>query len=116
MPELGCYSKEISLAKLDGRTRQARLLKQVRQKLINQCGGPYRLTAGQRTLIERCAMLQLKCAMLDKKLLDGTFTPYDNLTYLAWTNSLARSLVKLGLEPAIWNGKTLDLKDIDDAA
>jgi hypothetical protein len=96
MSKLGAYSKEIVLARPDGRSREARLLKQVRQQLTRQLGG--RLTPAQTALIERAAMLQLRCAVLDGKVFAGTFSEYDAKTYLAFSNSLTRTLKALGLE------------------
>lgn len=95
---LGVYSCNTTLASLDKRGREARLLRQVRTDLINHIGG--NPSPVQRMLIERCAMLQLRVAMLDGRVLDGTFTEYDAKTYLAFSYSLRRSLVALGLEPA----------------
>lgn len=100
MPKLGPYAKEIVLARPDGRTREARLLKQVREKLTAELGGAGRLSAGQRALVERAAYLQLRCAVLDQRIIDGSFTDFDSKTYLAWANSLRRALVDLGLKPA----------------
>jgi hypothetical protein len=54
----------------------------------------------QERLIERCAWLQLKLSMLDRRLVedDGRgFTQQDNNSYLAWSNSLARTLALLGV-------------------
>jgi hypothetical protein len=99
MGALGAYSKEIVLARPDGRTKEARLLRQVREALIRHLGGT--VTPPQRAMIERCAMLQLRCAALDRKILDGSFTEYDAKTYLAFSNSLTRALkALLGAQPA----------------
>jgi hypothetical protein len=100
MPKLGAYSKEIVLARPDGRSREARLLQQMRRALIEHLGGEARLSAPQRAMVERAAMLQLRVAVLDGKILDGTFSEYDAKTYLAFSNSLARTLDRLGLAPA----------------
>src|SRR5260370_12916026 len=100
MPALGAYAKEIVLARPDKRTREGRCLLQARRALIEHFGGEANLTNPQRALIERCAMLQLRCAVLDRKILDGTFSEYDAKTYLAFSNSLRRSLEALGLGPA----------------
>ena len=100
MPKLGVYSKEIVLARPDGRTREARLLKQMRAALFAHLGGEARLTPPRRALVERAAMLQLRLATLDAKILDGGFTDHDSRAYLAWNNSLVRLLGQLGLEPA----------------
>jgi hypothetical protein len=93
MPRLGPYSKEIKLAQPDMRTREGRLLKQIRAKLTEQVGGSP--SYGQQALIERLAWLQLRCAALDQRILDGSFTEYDSKTYLAWCSTLARLMARL---------------------
>jgi hypothetical protein len=99
MPKLGAYSKEIVLARPDGRSREARLLKQMRASLFQHLGGEDRLSPPQRVLVERAAMLQLRVATLDEKVLGGTFSEYDAKTYLAFSNSLTRTMTALGLDP-----------------
>jgi hypothetical protein len=113
MQALGAYAKEIVLAKPDKRTREGRLLKQVREKLTEQLGG--RLTPAQRALIERAAYPQLRCAMLDKRIIAGEFTDFDSKQYLAWANALRRALKDLGLNAAAPAQPTLTdvLADLD---
>jgi hypothetical protein len=96
MPKYGAYSRDIILARPDGRSRQGRLLRQMRHALFRHLGGEERLTPPQRMLVERAAMLQLRVAALDEKILDGTFSEYDAKTYLAFSNSLTRTLNALG--------------------
>jgi hypothetical protein len=98
MPKLGPYARDIVLARPDGRTREARLLKQVRQELTKHLGG--KLTAPQRALVERVAYLQLRCAVLDRRIIDGSFSDFDSKQYLAFSNSLRRALSSLGLDAA----------------
>ena len=98
MPQLGPYSKEIVLAKPDMRTREGRLLRQMRSELARHLGG--RLTATQTVLVERAAMFHLRCAMLDAKILDDTFSEHDAKPYVAFSNSLTRTLAALGMQPA----------------
>jgi hypothetical protein len=105
VPKYGAYSKDIVLARPDGRSRQGRLLHQMREALTAHLGGS--LSAPQRAMVERAAMLQLRCATLDQKIIDGTFTEYDAKTYLAWSNSLTRTLTALGLKPAAAKPPTL---------
>jgi hypothetical protein len=71
MPKLGPYSKEIRLAKPDMRTREGRLLKQMRTTIAAQLGGEP--TTMQIALIERAAWLQLRCAVLDQRIIDGNY-------------------------------------------
>ena len=104
MPQLGAYSREIVLARPDMRSRAGRLLKQMREELTRHLGG--NLTAPQRALVERAAMLQLRCAVLDQRIVDGSFTDSDGKTYLAFSNSLRRCLEGLGLQPTA--GKPAD--------
>ena len=77
----------------------------MRQELIAHMGGT--VTPPQRAMIERAAMLQLRCAALDRKVLDGTFSEYDAKTYLAFSNSLTRTLKALGVQPTAAKPPTL---------
>ncbi|HVC52761.1 MAG TPA: hypothetical protein VND87_12125 [Stellaceae bacterium] len=96
---IGPYSRPHRLAMLDGRTREARLLQETRDALIEHVGGSP--SATQRALIERAAWLQLRVAQLDVRIAEGaTFSDHDSRTYLAWSNSLGRTLAALGLKPA----------------
>ena len=97
MSKLGAYSKEIRLAQPDGRTREGRLLRQVRSKLTEELGG--KPTWLQVAMIDRAAMLQLRCAALDRRIVNGEFTDYDAKSYLAFTNSLRLILKALGVTP-----------------
>jgi hypothetical protein len=99
MPKYGAYSKDIVLARPSGRTKEGRLLRQIRSALFSHFGGESKLTPPQRMLVERACMLQLRVATLDRKIRDGTFSEYDSKTYLAFSNSLARTLKTLGVEP-----------------
>lgn len=124
MPKLGAYSKEIILARPDGRTKEARLLRQMRAALVAHLGGEAHLSAPQRVLIERCAMLQLRVAAFDAKIVDGTFSEYDSKVFLAFSNSLTRTLAALGVQPAaaakpmdaIEYGRLLDARRAEEAA
>ena len=96
----GAYDKAVLLAKPDGRTCEAKLLRESRAALFDHLGGENRLTAPQRMLVERASMLQLRLAVLDRKILDRTFTEYDSKVYTACGNSLTRTLIALGIKGA----------------
>jgi hypothetical protein len=97
--EIGPYSGPLTLAKLDGRTREAALMRRVRAELTAHCGG--NPNAVQRALIERAAILSLRVAQLDAKIVAGeALTLHDSNFALAWNNALRRTLAALGLEPA----------------
>jgi hypothetical protein len=101
LPKYGPYAREIVLAKVDGRSREGRLLTQVRRALIEQLGGEAKLTPAQRLLVDRVAHLQLRVAKLDARLIDGSYTSYDNSTHAAFSNALRRTLLALNLETPI---------------
>jgi hypothetical protein len=74
-------------------------MRQVREDLTDHVGG--KPNAAQKMMIERATILSLRVAMLDQKIVDGAIlTTMDNNQYLAWSNSLTRTLRELGLQPA----------------
>jgi hypothetical protein len=92
---IGPYSHPVSLAKLDGRTREATFLGRVRAELTEHVGKP---SVVQRMLINRAAVLSLRLAMLDQKIIrDQALTEHDNNHIVAWQNALTRILVALGV-------------------
>jgi hypothetical protein len=99
MPQLGPYSRTAILSKLDGRTREARLMRGTRSALIAHVGG--KPSVVQQTLIERACQLQIRIAMMDRDFAaGGGQTEHDSRTYLAWSNSLTRTLRELGVDGA----------------
>lgn len=105
MPYAGPYSRPESLAKINGSTREARILKGVRADLTAHVGG--KPSATQRVLIDRAAMLTLRIAMMDAKSGDGTLSERDSREYLAWTNTLTRLMRQLGMQGAAERPKSL---------
>jgi hypothetical protein len=74
-------------------------MRQVRQDLTQHVGG--KPSAVQRAMIERAVWLSLRLAQLDRKIADSkNFTEIDSNCYLAWNNSLVRTLARLGIEPS----------------
>ena len=71
----------------------------VRADLTAHVGG--KPSATQQMLIERAAQLTLQVAQLDAKIATpGGLTERDHRAYLAWSNSLVRTLRTLGLAAA----------------
>jgi hypothetical protein len=90
---------------LDGRQKELRFLKAYRAELVAHVGAP---TPIQWQLIERAAILALRCRMMDRRLLedDGSaFTGNDSTQLCAWSNALSRTLVLLDLSVTGGKGK-----------
>ena len=70
----------------------------VREELTAHVGG--NPSFPQRMLIERCAVLTLRLALADQRIIDGELLPLHADQWLcAWQNSLTRTLVALGVKP-----------------
>jgi hypothetical protein len=96
---LGPYSRPAALANFDGRSRDGRFMRRVRADLTAHVGG--KPSAAQRAIIDRIAWLHLHIAMIDARSSERRgMTDCDARTYLAWTNTLARMLGRLGLKGA----------------
>src|SRR4051812_12626684 len=93
MPQIGTISSTDTRTKRDGRTREARLVKRLRNDLIAQCGGT--VSASQRLLIDRIASLSLRI-----HLLDSDTSVHTGRAYLDLTMTLAQLLAQLGVQPA----------------
>ncbi len=98
-PHFAPYSRATALAKLDGRTREARLMGAVRDELIAHVGN--RPSATQAAMIQQAVQLRLRLATMDRKFAEtGAMTEHDSRTYLAWANSYTRLLKQLGMKGA----------------
>lgn len=94
--KIGPYSRPSSLAKLDGRSREASLMRRTAAELTAHVGGSP--SATQRGLIDRAAWLTLHVAQLDDRALQsgGFMGEHDARQYIAWSNALTRTLRQLG--------------------
>jgi hypothetical protein len=105
--QLGPHSRPTAIAKLDGRTKEAALLRSIRTELSGHVGGAP--SPVQRTLIERAARLSLYIELMDKEALAaGTMSERNSRQYLAWNNSLRLCLRELGIRAAPPPAPTLD--------
>ena len=66
-------------------------------------------SATQRALVDRAAWLSLHVAMMDAKAIEagGMPTEHDSRQYLAWSNTLTRTLTAIGLKSAAQAPKSL---------
>jgi hypothetical protein len=93
MPKIGAIYGIDTRLKRDGRTREARLVKRLRNELIAQCGGT--VSASQRLLIDRIASLSLRINLLDNDL-----SARDTGEYVRATATLAQLLAQLDAQPS----------------
>lgn len=100
MTAVGPYSRPGSLGKLDGRSREARLMTAVRADLIAHLGGSP--SPVELRLIDRAALLSLHIALFDRRALasGAPLSERDSRAYLAYSNSLTRLLARLGIKGA----------------
>jgi hypothetical protein len=103
------------IVRVDARTREGRLLRDVRKALLEHLGpNP---TVVQRSMVERAAWLELKCALLDQKIISQTDTTFDSATYLSWVGHLRRLYQALGIaRPAPSLAKLLKRPPMPEAA
>ena len=100
------YSRPHTLAKLDKRTKEARLLRETRDRLIAHVGGAP--SEVQLQLIERISMLTLHVGVFDRRAIEaGGLSERDRREYLAYSNSLERALRQLGVKGAAEKTPTL---------
>jgi hypothetical protein len=89
-------SRPRRFASIDRRTAEGRLFDQFRSELIEHIGSTPNVV--QSAMIERCAWVRLRIALMDEKMLTGGMTDQDSAVYLAWSNTLRRLLVALGVQ------------------
>ena len=83
----------------DGRSADAVLLRRTKAALTAHVGG--KPSATQRALIDRASQLTLHVARMDAKAMEeGCLSDHASRVYLAWSNSLARTLALLGMDAA----------------
>jgi hypothetical protein len=83
------------MAGVTTRTAEGRLIRDVRRDLIKHVGGEP--SATQRVMIERAVMLTVQLGRMDAKALaDGAMSEHASREYLAWSNTLTRTMKALG--------------------
>lgn len=97
---LGPYSRGLHRAAIgqivDGRSREGRFLRAYEAMLVQHLGGAP--NGVQRQLIARAARLALYVEIMDERsLAAGGMSDRDSASYLAWSNSLRRTLLALGV-------------------
>lgn len=99
-----------SLVEIDGRTKEARLIRNFSARLLAIAGG--RPSDFQRELIEQAVQIKLRLAMLDRSLArTGSQTRRERETYASMAARLHAILRDLGDKPAAAPSKPVKLSD-----
>jgi hypothetical protein len=103
----GPFSRALRKGAIDQRSWEGRFLATVRHHMTVHIGGTP--TIAQRVLIDRIAWLMLHCHLLDQRICSGrqNWGENDRKCYLAFSNSLVRSLREIGLETGAGREPTL---------
>jgi hypothetical protein len=83
---------------IDGRSREGRYLAAVRAQLVAHLGGSP--SAPQRMIVDRLAVVALRLALFDEKIIAGSLTDNDARTYGALHNSFRLLIREIGLKAA----------------
>lgn len=91
------HSRPHRFLKLDGRTKEAQLIATARAELVAHVGGSP--SSVEQRIIDRAAVLTVHLELLDAKAFEvGGMSERDSRMYLAWSNTLTRTLRTLGLK------------------
>jgi hypothetical protein len=102
----GPFSRALRKGAIDQRSWEGRFLATARHHMTEHIGG--NPTIAQRVLIGRVAWLMLHCHLLDQRIASGAaWGENDRKCYLAFSNSLIRSLREIGLEASAGREPTL---------
>ena len=95
-PKIGPWSGPNRLTRIDGRTRESKLVRETRAELLAHVGSNPSVV--QLALIEQLIQLRLRISVMDRKWIkSGKATDLDNRTYLSWVNTYSRQLERLGV-------------------
>ena len=88
----------LHLGKVDGRGAEARRWRDIYKELVDNLGGPEKMTLGQRILVRRATSLIVNTELVDASIAAGEpFNPDDHVRLV---NVLSRTLQSLGIEMA----------------
>lgn len=85
----------LHLAKVDGRTSEARRWRDVYRELVATLGGENKVSEPQRFAVRRVASMVVGSELLDAKIANGVSVDLD--VYLRLSSTIARTLRSLGI-------------------
>src|SRR5260370_1063767 len=98
---IGPCSRPATLLKLDGRTREAALMRRIRDDMVEHLGGEAHVSAVQRLVVDRLAITTLRLSLYDRKLIEGSLTDHDGRIYGALHNSFRLLVKELGMKAQV---------------
>jgi len=100
--------QNLSLGKLDGRTKEARAVRHIQAELSTALGD---VSPQQILLIQRASVKAVRCALAEAEILKANGDAAQSLQddYLRWARELRADLLALGLERRSRN--VMELKD-----
>ena len=93
---ISANSRPTTLLKLDQRTKEAALIRRIRDELIEHVGG--QPSVAQRLTIDRLAVVTLRLSLFDQKLAsDQPVTDHDSRVYAALHNAHRLLIKEIGM-------------------
>lgn len=109
--KLGPRSHPKRFVLIDKRTKEAAILKEIQDQLIEHCGGEASISFVEKELITRASWLALKIRLFDAQIGRGEeLSEIATNSYLSWTGHLSRILRMLGVKAH----KPVHRKSLDD--
>jgi len=103
---IGPYARPATLTHIDGRSKEARFKKTMRASLAAHVGN--KPSAVQSALIELAIDTAFQIELMKRhRDASGALTAHDHRQFLAWANTLSRTLRQLGMEGAAESGPDL---------
>jgi hypothetical protein len=90
-----CQRRGLKIA--DWRSPEGRFVWRCKKQIIESHFPGRRLTSAEQSLIHRIAMIELRCELLDREFLESSESNYDEVQYIARTNTLIKLYTKLGI-------------------
>ena len=95
---IGPHSRRLGIGKIDGRRREAKVMRDFAAELSAHVGTP---SAVQRQMIARAAVLHLRLLLMDQQTgPGGAISERNAREYVCWHNAYVRTLRQLGLKGA----------------
>jgi hypothetical protein len=82
---------------LDTHSPEAHFIRRCKRMIVDDHFAGRKLTTAEQSLLHRIAMIELRCELLDREFLASDESGYDEVQYIARTNTLIKLYTKLGI-------------------